>query len=314
MTPRQTRGNSMAAAPISLYLDLKPGEIADLEVVARASLAFAGAIRELAYVLDPSLEIKVQLASGTEGSLNLNSIVKSLKPADGKELTLAAIGGIVLLWFGNHLLDWTFDEVMDHVSGKSSKVSVELHLDENQLKQLQGIVDTAIDRKIGLPQVQQVYRELESDPAIVGVGATRTPARRPATIVPRSEFSTRSGVPSSVPETTITQRERVTQETLIVIRPVLLTGHRRWRFAGRQGEFGAPVLDDTFLQNLVDGHVPVLMKAGIEMDVDLQTIEQKAGDIWVPIGYNVLKVRAVRATPTQTALKLPSPEESDDDN
>jgi hypothetical protein len=77
-------------------------------------LAFTGAVRELAYVLDPSLDIRVELASGTDGNLSLNSI---LKTADGKDLTLAAIAGIVLFWFGNHLLDWTFDELMDAVSG-----------------------------------------------------------------------------------------------------------------------------------------------------------------------------------------------------
>jgi hypothetical protein len=38
-------------APISLYLELEPETAADLEVVARATLAFSAAVKELAYVL-----------------------------------------------------------------------------------------------------------------------------------------------------------------------------------------------------------------------------------------------------------------------
>jgi hypothetical protein len=36
---------------INLYLDLEPGELADLEVVAKASLAFAGAERNITRVI-----------------------------------------------------------------------------------------------------------------------------------------------------------------------------------------------------------------------------------------------------------------------
>lgn len=37
--------------PISLYLELEPQATADLEAVARATLSFAAAVKELAYVL-----------------------------------------------------------------------------------------------------------------------------------------------------------------------------------------------------------------------------------------------------------------------
>ena len=56
----------MADTPISLYLELVPDQKADLEVVARAALAFDAAIKELAYIIDPGMEIKVELESGTE--------------------------------------------------------------------------------------------------------------------------------------------------------------------------------------------------------------------------------------------------------
>jgi hypothetical protein len=298
-------------------LDLQPGEKADLEVVARAAIAFSEAVKEVAFFLDPSLEIRVELESGSEGSLSLNSIIKSIKTADGKDITLAAIGGVVLIWFGNHVLDWGFEKVMDAVTGGSETVQVEMHIPQEEKKYLDSLVEKAVNGRVGQEHVQQVYRELEVDPKIKGVGATRVPARRPSHIIPREEFPERSGAtaPQEL-DAAVSTRAPETLETLVLIRPVLLPGHRRWRFAGRQGEFGAPILDDEFLQNLYAGNVPVQMSGGIEMDVVLQTIEEKIGSVWVPTYRNVLKVRGVRPAPAQQVLNLPppAPEDEDDDD
>ena len=81
---RMQRGLMADGAPISLYLDLVPGEKADLEVAARASLAFAEAIKAAAYFLEPGLQVKIELESGSEGNLSLNSILKRLKAPMGK--------------------------------------------------------------------------------------------------------------------------------------------------------------------------------------------------------------------------------------
>ena len=52
---------------ISLYLELEPGKKADFEVVGRAAAAFAEAVKEIAYLLEPGLEIKLEFDSGKEG-------------------------------------------------------------------------------------------------------------------------------------------------------------------------------------------------------------------------------------------------------
>jgi len=301
----------MSSAPISLYLDLESGEKAGLEVVAEASIAFARAIREVAFFLDPSIELKIELASGTEGSLSLNSIFKT---RDGKDVTLAAVSLVVLTWFGNHVLDWTFDKVMDAVaSQETAGAKVELQIKPEDLDEVQGLVDKAVDGKIGQQHVQEIYRQLESDVSVKGVGATPVPATRPAVIVPRDQFPARAGgVVGGVPEVIAILREPVTQETLILVRPVLIPGHRRWRFIGRYGEFGAPVMDDEFLQQLMAGNYHVPISAGIEMDVDLQTVEEKQGSVWVPVSRKVLRVRGVRPAPAQQILPLLSPREERD--
>jgi|SRR5271155_6161517 len=51
----------MDAAPLSVYLDLFDGRKADLEVVARASLALASAIREVAYANNEELNRMLSL-------------------------------------------------------------------------------------------------------------------------------------------------------------------------------------------------------------------------------------------------------------
>lgn len=43
-------------------------------VVARAALSWSAAIKELAFVLDPSLEVRVEIDSGTQCSFSLNSL------------------------------------------------------------------------------------------------------------------------------------------------------------------------------------------------------------------------------------------------
>ncbi len=68
--------------PFSLYLDLEPGQLIDLDSAAKISLALSSAIREAAFVLDPSISVRVMLLSGTEGSFSLNTFIKSLKPKD----------------------------------------------------------------------------------------------------------------------------------------------------------------------------------------------------------------------------------------
>jgi hypothetical protein len=52
---------------ITLYLGLKPDERADFEVVGRAAASFAEAVREISYILEPDLEVRLEFDSGTRG-------------------------------------------------------------------------------------------------------------------------------------------------------------------------------------------------------------------------------------------------------
>jgi hypothetical protein len=49
---------------------------ADFEVVGLSAAAFAEAVKEIAFILEPGLEVRLEFDSGTEGSLKLKAIIK----------------------------------------------------------------------------------------------------------------------------------------------------------------------------------------------------------------------------------------------
>jgi len=280
----------MDETPISLYLDLEPGEIADIETVSRAAIAFSAAIREAAFMIDPTLEIKIGFVSGTEGSLSLNSILKNIKFKNekGEVLTLKALAVVIGRWFAHHGMDWTYEEVMDHVF-HHEKVA-EGFTDE-QKKELVHIVSAAVDKKVAQPEVQRVYRELEKDPAVKGVGITHTAGEKPKTIVPRTSFPVRGGYIFHE-EHVIQRRVRTDQRRLILISPVLLPGtKRRWRFmTENDSEIGAPILDQSFVDDVASGKVRIPMRSGIELDVELETTEELRDGVWEIVDRKILSV------------------------
>lgn len=85
---------------VTLYVGLKEGEKADFEVVGLAAAAFAEAVKEISYILDPSLDIRIEFDSGTEGSLKLKAIVKTFRSKEGRRaalVTLVSTVGMMLV-------------------------------------------------------------------------------------------------------------------------------------------------------------------------------------------------------------------------
>jgi hypothetical protein len=303
----------MAEAPLSLYFDLEEGQVADLEVVARSALAFAAAVQEVAYIIDPGLDIRIELESGSPGSLSLNAILRNLRDHKGETITLGAVALIILSWLGNHALDYGFEKLMDGLTGKDAQ---EHHFTPEQRKELGEIVTGAIDKRLGESQVQRFYGEVERDPAIRGVGGTTDKGARPAIIVPRAEFPARAGR-AEPREVTISRRERLEKVRVLLISPVLLPGNRRWKLRSAQSEFGAAIKDQEFINRVLSGTTPVRMKAGIEMDIDLQTVEEFRHGVWEVVERSVTHVNRLIEPPSQADLGLFQSDDTqsdDDDN
>ena len=91
-----------AGTPISVYLKLQEGELADWEVVSKASIELIEALKDLAAFADPSAQLKVTLQNSEEGSLRFNAILELFgggsDPGESEEkrkVRRAAITGVL---------------------------------------------------------------------------------------------------------------------------------------------------------------------------------------------------------------------------
>ena len=77
-----------------------------------------------------------------------------------------------------------------------------------------------------------------------------------------------------------------------------------------EGQFGASIKDQAFLDNLLNGRIAVPMVAGIQMDIDLDTTEEKQNGVWVIVDRTVTRVGEIHPPAIQRTLPLSSPGES----
>lgn len=273
----------MSATPVSLYLDLEEGRVADVEVVAAAAIAFSRAVKELTFVIDPSVEVRLELASGTPGSLSLDTLIRWKNKVDKKTILKVLLG--IAAYMAAETRDWWAGELLDKVFGDDGPVA-ERSLTEEDV----AAIAAELDARAAKRQFQDVYRELERDPAIKGVGVTSEPGSRPAVIVPRAEFPARSGIEQVRTETI---QRRVTTEAVrvVLISPVLIRdSKRRWKFKSLKGEFGATVKDRAFLESVFAGKSSIPLAEGIEMNIVLETTEELVNGVWTPQEYDVVYV------------------------
>jgi len=308
----------MDGTPVTFYIDLEPGELADIEVVARSSLAFASAVREIAYIIDPSAELRITLASGTEGSLTLNSFVEFAKK--GRSKAKKALWAAVIVCAASFAQDLraalverllksddirqVFEVIKDYTGIDLASEGSGLSDDDAKRigKQVVEILKTDTDIEAFRP----VFREALRDEAIKGVGVGLEHRERPKQVVPRERFAELAGS-SEIEDLDGGKRIKTGAETVRLISPVLLQGDRKWRFMGRDGEFGAAIKDLVFLEDALTGRHPIPMVYGVEMDIMLQVTEEKQDGVWKPTERKVLDVLAVRPPLTQAEMDLPPP-------
>lgn len=264
--------------PISLYIKLAPGTVADLDVVARTALAFSAAVREMAATVDPMSEVRIELASGTEGSLSLNSIIRRIKGAVPSRAQLKVVVLAVLVWMGEHGGEWAYDKVLDALKGEHAEVTK--GLSQAEIEDIARQVSAALGAKAAEQPKRQVFHELERDQSIIGVGATVEPGSIPSTIIPRSEFAARAGQSADVADED-RRRTVVSELSVVLVSPVLKDAERSWRFQhGSLPEFGAVMKDHDFLEALKLGRIAVAMRPGVEMKIELHTKEELEEGVW----------------------------------
>lgn len=276
--------NSDGSVPLKLYYKLEEGRVANAEVISRASLAFIAGVKELAFVLDPSVSVQIGIKGYAEGSLweDLLLIAGKLKSEVEERptrylLALSALG-------------WITAPPMERIRDNWWQPHLEKYLPEATAKDksmIERAVSIAESGKIAVREKQQFYREIGRDTAIEGVGAN-IDRSQPTFIVPRSAFPAYSGqTPTLVTEL---DRSTIGPMRVVILSPVLEVSNRRWKFATAQGEFGAAVKDKAFLERIVAGQTAVRMRGGVELDVELETKERLVNGVWTIVERNILRV------------------------
>lgn len=280
---------SLSQGAITLYFDLERGECADLEVAARAAIAFSQLVKEIAFNIDLGSNLSVQLKSGTEGSLSLNAIITFGRDLKNRYPYSCTIILTVLVWLAADARSWTTGKILDAIKGSDAPAAVQI-LSETQQNELAEKVAKIINGGAGAQSRARIFEEARNDPAIKGIGSTCTPGKRPENIIPREEFLELS-TPTHPIE--IGSRYRQNKEILpvTIIRPYLKAKEAKWRFQyGSMPEFSATMKDKEFLKALEDGEISFPLKVGSEMEIELVTEQVFKGGVWKTQNRTVVKV------------------------
>jgi hypothetical protein len=276
--------------PLRLYLQLEQGHVADLFVVTQATAAFGAGVKELAYILDPSLDLYIGLGPSSAGSLWENTVLRAKAEYKKREL-LYTLAASATLWFmqppADRVRENLWQPFLNRYLPPAGTPEHDQALDD---------VKRVTSGRVAERERQQAYRALDRDTGIEAVGVS-IELKRPTLLVPRAEFRARAGVA----ETITSDEDRVTTGPAhaTLIRPVLDASPRRWKFAGAQGEFGATMKDQKFLAAVVEGRTGVPLRAGIEMDLLLETRERFSDGVWQIVERNVVEVLGIRAPPSE---------------
>ncbi|RSV41504.1 hypothetical protein CA234_09525 [Sphingomonas sp. ABOLE] len=289
-------------APISLYLDLAPGRVADLSVVAYAALAWDALIKEIASVVDPSLDVRVELVSGEDGSLWLRSLIKAIsKVSKEHPWTAGALSAIVstfLMFPVNHTVEDMWKEIFK-AAGHEDGIS------DEDAKKIADHVTANLRNQVAVSHKQRIFREVERDPSIIGLGSAPNIHRKPKTLIPRSQFFLLSGEHAAEVESFERREIWKHDYNVVLVRPVLVADPRRWRFQHGGVEFSATMNDRVFLNAIGERHTGLELGEGIEMRVDLRVKQERHAGAWVDKEQFVERV--IYPTPAITSgLHFPS--------
>ncbi len=240
---------------VTLYLGLKEGRKADFEVVGLAAAAFAEAVKEISYILEPGLDVRLEFDSGTEGSLKLKAIIRTLKTPAARKNALLSIVGTIALVLTTDTRGYTYGKLLDLFFATEQRKELS---DEDIARIAKHVID--INKgKIAKAPMQQMYKQLERDKNIESVGA-------------------------------ITSRTITSTERLTLISPVLLPADRVWRFRSPIGEYSYFVKDEKFLNDVLNGKLHLNLKQGIQITATIDTKEEFEGGVWVPKRREIIKV------------------------
>ena len=295
----------MATAPISLYFGVEEGENADLESIARASLEWIEAIRDMASIIAPDAEIEIEFLQTKEGSVWLKNLIKAVKHGDKKAMRAVAIATVIFFGLGPALhLQQDIGDGFWSLFGHDHKEEVE-NLTDDEKREIIAAVLEAIERTQMEERRRKMVRAVETDPSIKSIGVSITPRLSgPISKIPREQFpSYGASLPKERPqtdkETDYQNRVRVN-----IIRASLRPGETkpRWRFSSGDGEWSADIEDEEFVWAINADQTGLHLAVGQEMVVDVAIDRRFVDDAWEEENRRILRVRSPSVDRRQSAL------------
>jgi len=284
----------MSTAEISLYFGVEDGKNADLEAIARASLEWIEAIRDMASIIAPETEVEIEFLQTKEGSVWLKNLIKAVRDGDQKAMGAVAIATVIFFGLGPALhLQQDFGDGFWSLLGHDHEEVASLSEEEKQ-----AIVDAvlkAVDQTQMDERRRQMVRAVETDPSITSIGVSTVPRMEgPIPKITRDQFpSYGASAPKERPkadkETTIQNRVRVK-----VIRATLRPGETkpRWRFSSGDGEWSADIEDEEFVWAINADQTGLHLAVGQEMVVDFAIDQRFVEDAWNEENRRILRVRS----------------------
>lgn len=257
---------------LGLYFSLRDGESADLEVIARASLAWVDALRAAVHAVDPAGDFRVKVIDADEGSLILNAVIAWLDERidEGADWFEALPRPRRLMIVFAVFMIFTAGPAYDTYFGDESATPEQVEAAVNKIR-----ADPEFKNKR-----KKFYRELEQDPAITGVGIKPDEHSPPIVYVESQHFAEAGGLWSDVQEDA---QERMTSTIVdvVLVKPALVGEARSWEFeAPGIGRFHAIMQDGGVLRAMREAGLPERLREGIPMRVRLEVREIAINGAW----------------------------------
>jgi hypothetical protein len=282
---------------IALYFQLKDKRNANAIIAAEALIAWVELLERAGQVIDPNGTLTVELVGTEPGSLKLPVVLKFVEDqaaiiAAGaseyphlKKMALASAAVIATAT--------TTVAIEQIVTPNVQQVELS-EKDRAILKELKSEIAKSKDVKHAQ---QRLYRTLDKDPAISGVGVSDNTETEPAIIIPKNQFAERAGLWSQ----SIDQKQEQTVEhvwNVVLVKAAFSSIPRGWRFSRDGIEFGAKMNDAYFLEALSAGRIPISLQEGVLMTIEVEYKEVLEGQLWVYVPNTRKVTRVITPEPT----------------
>ncbi|MEH3039808.1 MAG: hypothetical protein PGN21_07070 [Sphingomonas paucimobilis] len=272
---------------VALYFAMKDGQLIDLEVAAAAAIEWSRGLKAAAFALNPDYDYRVTLIVAAPGSSKwvarverALSKVESSKPNQTAEKVNAGWQKVPLLFRAaiglSIALPLTVVPTYEWYTDTEDFSPEQIQQIEAAVRKVQSDPQASHHRK-------QLYREVQRDPQISGIGAgvPKDLEWKPSHVIPASQFAEADGL-FELQEDVVPTRRYQKELDVVLVTPRLQNAPRAWEFRqeGIPGSFRASMRDERFLAALDRSGIHETLRANIPMRIRLEINEELVDGEW----------------------------------